>query len=175
VFSIATGPLSNSPPEGEVLREMHKTIKKVSGDIDKMAFNTAISNMMVFCNTLTALDQRPREAVETLVLLLAPFAPHVAEEAWELLGHSKKCASLTAWPVYDEELCLDTTAVIAIQINGKVRGKMEVDKSISQDDAMSLAREVDLVKKYLDGMEVKKIIFVPGRILNIVVGGKVAV
>ena len=77
--------------------------------------------------------------------------------------------------MYDEELCLDTTAVIAIQINGKVRGKIEVDKSISQDDAMSLAREVDLVKKYLDGMEVKKVIFVPGRILNIVVGGKVAV
>ena len=96
MFAIATGPLSDSPPEGEVLREMHKTIKKVSGDIDKMAFNTAISNMMVFSNTLTALDVRPRAAVETLILLLAPFAPHVAEEAWELLGHTKKCASLSA-------------------------------------------------------------------------------
>lgn len=174
VFALVTGKLSNDPPEGQVLREMHKSIKKVSSDIDKMAFNTAISNMMIFVNLLSSMEVRPRLAVENLVLLLAPFAPHIAEEAWEVLG-KKKCVSLSAWPVYDEALCTDTTAVLAIQINGKVRGKMEVDKDISESDAMLLAREVDLVKKYLDGVEIKKVIFVPGRILNIVVGGKVTV
>ena len=175
VFSLVTGPLSDSAPEGDVLKDMHKTIKKVSTDIDKMAFNTAISNMMVFSNTLNALDVRPREAVENLVLLLAPFAPHVAEEAWELLGHSKKCISLSPWPVFDEKLCIDTTAILAIQVNGKVRGKIEVEKTISEADAVLLATEVDLVKKYVDGFEIKKIVYVPGRILNIVVGGKVSV
>ena len=175
VFSLVTGPLSDSAPEGELLKDMHKTIKKVSTDIDKMAFNTAISNMMVFSNTLNTLDVRPREAVENLVLLLAPFAPHVAEEAWELLGHSKKCISLSPWPVFDEKLCIDTTAILAIQVNGKVRGKIEVEKTISEADAVLLATEVELVKKYVDGFEIKKIVYVPGRILNIVVGGKVSV
>ena len=140
-----------------------------------MAFNTAISNMMVFSNTLNALDIRPREAVETLVLLLAPFAPHIAEEAWEVLGHKKKCVSLSAWPIFDESLCIDSTAILAIQVNGKIRGKIEVDKTISEADAVLLATEVELVKKYVDGYEIKKIVYVPGRILNIVVGGKVAV
>ena len=175
MFSLVTGKLSKEPLEGELLKDMHKTIKKVSGDIDKMAFNTAISNMMVFSNTLNALEVRPREAVENLVLLLAPFAPHIAEEALEMLGHTKKCASLSSWPVYDEALCIDTTALIAIQVNGKVRGKMEIDKSLSEADVVILAKEVELVKKYIDGLEVKKIVYVPGRILNIVVGGKVSV
>ena len=175
MFSIVTGKLTNDAPEGEILRDMHKTIKKVSDCVDRMAFNTAISHMMVFSNTLNALDVCPKEAIETLVLLLAPFAPHVAEEAWEKLGHSKKCISLSSWPIFDEALCVDTTSVLAVQINGKVRGKVEVDKNISQDDAMILAKDMELIKKYMDGMEVKKIIFVPGKILNIVLGGKVAV
>ena len=172
MFALVNGKLSNDPPEGEVLREMHKSIKKVSSDIDKMAFNTAISNMMIFVNLLSSMEVRPRLAVENLVLLLAPFAPHIAEESWEVLG-KKKCVSLSTWPVYDEALCVDTTAVMTIQINGKIRGKMEVDKDMSERDAMSLAQGMDSVKKYLDGFEIKKIIFVPGRVLNIVVGGKV--
>ena len=172
VFSLVTGPLTNDAPEGEVLKDMHKTIKKVSNDIDRMAFNTAISNMMVFSNTLNSMEIRPRLAVENLILLLAPFAPHVAEEAWEILGHKKKCISLSPWPVYNEELCIDTTAILAIQVNGKIRGKIEVDKALSEADVILLAREVELVKKYVDGFEIKKIVYVPGRILNIVVGGK---
>lgn len=147
---------------------MHKIMKKVSQDIDKMAFNTAISNMMIYSSTLAALEKPPRQAVEVLILLLAPFAPHVAEEAWEMLGH-KRCISLSPWPVYDEALCVDTTAMVGIQINGKIRGKLEMDKTLSQEDAIALAREVALVNKYLEGKEIKKVVYVAGRILNIIV------
>ena len=172
VFSlVSAGPSSGAAaPEGELLREMHKTIKKVTQDIEKMAFNTAISNLMVFSNTLRDLDgPPPRQALENLVLLLSPFAPHVAEEAWQLLGHKGKCIALETWPVFDESLCVDTTAVVAIQVNGKVRGKMEIEKTLSEADAISLAKEQPSVLKFMDGMQIKKTVYVPGKILNIVV------
>eukprot|EP00596_Hydrurales_sp_CCMP1899_P003434 CAMPEP_0119045114 /NCGR_PEP_ID=MMETSP1177-20130426/37135_1 /TAXON_ID=2985 /ORGANISM="Ochromonas sp, Strain CCMP1899" /LENGTH=867 /DNA_ID=CAMNT_0007016313 /DNA_START=17 /DNA_END=2620 /DNA_ORIENTATION=+ len=174
VFSLVNGKLTKNPPEGQLLKDMHKTIKKVTKDIDKLAFNTAISNMMIFTNTLNALDTVPKECVENLILLLAPIAPHIAEESWEVLGH-KKCISLSKWPVYDESLCIDTTAVVAIQVNGKVRGTMEIDKLLSQDDAMVLAQEIEGVTKWTSGMQIKKIIYVPGKILNIVIGAKIEV
>ena len=172
VFSLVTaGPSSGAAePEGDLLRDMHKTIKKVTQDIEKMAFNTAISNLMVFSNTLRDLDgPPPKKALENLVLLLSPFAPHVAEEAWQLLGHKGKCIALETWPVFDENLCIDTTAVVAIQVNGKVRGKMEIEKTLSEADALSLAKEQPSVLKFMDGMQIKKTIYVPGKILNIVV------
>jgi leucyl-tRNA synthetase len=169
VFSLVNGGVSDAAPEGEVLKAMHKTIKKVTSDIDKMSFNTAIANLMVFSNTLSSLESRPpRAAIENLILLLSPFAPHVAEEAWEMLGH-KTSIALAQWPKYDESLCADTTAVVAIQVNGKVRGKMEIEKELPEAGALQLAFEQASVKKYTDGMNVKKVIYVPGKILNIVV------
>jgi leucyl-tRNA synthetase len=175
VYSLVSAGAASSKaaaaPEGELLREMHKTIKKVTQDIEKMAFNTAISNLMVFSNTLRDLDgPPPKQTLETLVLLLSPFAPHIAEEAWQLLGHRDGCIAQARWPVYDENLCIDTTAVVAIQVNGKVRGKMEVEKTLSEVDAVSLAKEQPSVIKFIDGMQIKKTIYVPGKILNLVVG-----
>lgn len=174
VFSLVNRPLSSEPLEGNLLREMHKTIKKVTQDIERMAFNTAISSLMIFSNTLSALDGPvPREAVESLVLLLSPFAPHVAEEAWEILGKfkgdAKSCISRTPWPIYDESLCIDTTAVVAIQVNGKVRGKIEMEKTLEESAAVKLAQEQATVNKFLEGKQVKKVVYVPGKILNIVV------
>jgi leucyl-tRNA synthetase len=169
VFSLVTGGVSDRPADGEVLRAMHKTIKKVTYDIEKMAFNTAISNLMIFSNLLQALKEAPpREAVEALVQLLSPFAPHVAEESWEILGHKKSIAH-SKWPSYDEALCVETTAVVAIQVNGKVRGKVEIDKELPEEDALKAAFEQPSVTKYTDGMSLKKVIYVPGKILNIVV------
>ena len=172
VFSLVSGQISSSPPEGELLRDMHKTIKKVTLDIDRLGFNTAISNLMVFSNTLKESKAAiPKQAIENLILLLSPFAPHVAEEAWEKLGHKQSLAK-QPWPVYDEALCVDSTATIAIQVNGKVRGKVELEIDIKEDEALAAALLQPSVAKYTDGLEVKKVIYVKGKILNIVVGGK---
>jgi leucyl-tRNA synthetase len=168
VFSLLSRPITDDAPADELLREMHKTIKKVTSDVESLGFNTAISSMMVFSSTLAGLDGPiPRAALENLVLLLSPFAPHVAEECWERLGH-KESLAYHAWPQYDEALCIDTTAKIAVQINGKVRATLNLEIDMPQDAAVAKAKELPSVTKFTDGKDVKKIIYVPGRILNIV-------
>jgi leucyl-tRNA synthetase len=169
VFSLISRPIIDDAPTNEVLREMHKTIKKVTGDIDNLGFNTAISAMMVYSSTLASLEGPiPRAALENLILLLAPFAPHVAEECWERLGHEVSLA-YHPWPQFDEALCIDTTAKIAVQINGKVRATLDLEIDVTQDAAVAKANELPSVTKFTEGKDVKKIIYVPGRILNIVV------
>lgn len=169
VFALVCGELTNDDPDDSLLREINKSIKKVTGDIDTLSFNTAISALMIFVNTLNARDGPiPRKAVEALVLLVSPFAPHIAEESWQILGH-KTSIALASWPKYDEALCVDTTAVVAIQVNGKVRGKMEIAKDFPEADALSEALKQSSVTKHTDGMQVAKIIYVPGKILNIIV------
>ena len=185
-------------------------MKKVSVDGDAMAFNTAISALMVFTNHLSKLKEPPKEGVGKLVLMLSPFAPHVAEECWEKLGGSGTMA-YEGWVTWDEELCIDNTAKMGIQVdpphhtpphyashatcytadpsvsvgtapcsprsprsprsqvNGKVRGDMELAKDASEDDAMEVAMAVEGVAKFVDGKTPKKIIYVPGKILNIIV------
>jgi leucyl-tRNA synthetase len=172
VYSLVTGDISSAAPEGEMQREMHKTIKKVTQDIDQMSFNTAISALMIFTNLLLALKAPvPKKALETLVHLLSPFAPHIAEECWLILGNtSERGLSYEAWPKFEEALCVDTTAVVAIQVNGKVRAKLEMDKDLSEVDAIGIALQQASVAKFMDGKPIKKAIYVPGRILNIVVG-----
>ena len=170
VFSLVCGTLSSSPVEGNIQREMHKTIKKVTSDVESLSFNTAISALMVFTNTLKELDTPPpKQAVEALLLLLSPFAPHVAEEGWQILGHNQSI-SKEAWPKFIPELCIDATAVVAIQVNGKVRGKIEVDKNLSQDAAVEEALLQASVTKHIGTSSIKKVVYVPGKILNIVVG-----
>merc|ERR1711871_503166 len=170
-FSLLSGQVSDAPVDGAVRTAMHKTIKGVTHDIDRMAFNTAISKLMIFVNELKDLKGAvPREAVESLALLLSPMAPHVAEEMWQLLGHtdSKGCIAKQSWPQHDEQYCVEDTATVAIQVGGKVRGKVDVPKDLSQDDMVSLAMEQPSVSKWVDGKPFKKIIYVPGKILNLV-------
>ena len=155
----------------KLIKEMNKIIKKVTNDIDNMNFNTAISALMIYTNTLTSIEDKsiiPLIALETLVLLIAPFAPHLAEECWSLLGHTH---SLTyqKWPIYDESMCIDNTAVIAIQINGKTRGTIEVEKSLSQEDISTQALSQPIIIKYTTDKVIKKTIYVPGKILNYIV------
>ena len=171
VYALVNGAISEDPVEGTLLREMHKTIKKVSMDIASMNFNTAISCLMIFTNTLTSIKGPvPREALRTLIHLLSPFAPHLAEECWMQLGYSSdKGITYEPWPSFDEELCVDTTAVIAVQINGKVRAKIEMEKDLPESDAVSLALQQQGVTKFTEGKSIKKTIYVPGRILNLVV------
>lgn len=157
-----------SLPEA-VLREMHKTIKKVTGDIETLSFNTAISQMMVFSNTLRDMKTKPsKDALENLLLLLSPFAPHVAEECWSMLGHTNSI-SFEKWPTYDASLCIDSVVTVAVQVNGKLRGTLEIEKETTQEKALDLALSQPSVTKFTEGQETKKIIYVPGKILNIVV------
>lgn len=180
VFNLVKGGegISEEAPSGAIEREMHKTIKKVTGDIEALSFNTAISTLMIFTNSLIALKApAPRRCLQVLVQLLSPFAPHVAEECWQMLSQKEGLESATGsgityepWPSYDEALCVDTTAVIAIQINGKVRAKVEMEKDLPEADAISLALAQQGVLKYVSsGEKIKKAIYVPGRILNLLV------
>merc|ERR1711871_613643 len=139
-----------------VLREMHKTIKKVKNDIEELSFNTAISQMMVFSNMVREMKTTPsKSSLENLLLLLAPFAPHVAEECWSILGHTTSI-SHEKWPAYDEKLCTDSVVTVAVQVNGKLRGTLEIEKETSKEEALDLALNQASVYKYTDGQETKK-------------------
>lgn len=152
----------------ETERLVHKTMKKVTEDVESMSFNTAISAMMVLSNHLQSLnDKVPLEAAEKLVLMISPFAPHIGEECWQMLGHEESIA-YHPWVEYDENLCVDDTVTMGVQVNGKVRGEITVAKDATQDVAMAAAKGVDRIQAQLDGKDIKKIIYVPGRILNIV-------
>ena len=160
--------LEENLPE-PVLREMHFTIKKVTEDIETLSFNTAISQMMIFSNTLREMKAQPsKKSLENLLLLLAPFAPHLAEECWSILGHTNSI-SFEKWPTYDENLCIDSVVTVAVQVNGKLRGTLKIEKETSQEKALDLALSQASVTKYTEGQETKKIVYVPGKILNIVV------
>eukprot|EP00560_Eucampia_antarctica_P008099 CAMPEP_0197826600 /NCGR_PEP_ID=MMETSP1437-20131217/3539_1 /TAXON_ID=49252 ORGANISM="Eucampia antarctica, Strain CCMP1452" /NCGR_SAMPLE_ID=MMETSP1437 /ASSEMBLY_ACC=CAM_ASM_001096 /LENGTH=895 /DNA_ID=CAMNT_0043427107 /DNA_START=126 /DNA_END=2813 /DNA_ORIENTATION=- len=152
----------------ETTKILHKTMKKVTEDIESMSFNTAISAMMVLTNHLQSLKENiPREAAEKLALMVSPIAPHLGEECWSLLGNDKSLA-YHPWVEYDESLCVDNTVTMGVQVNGKKRGEIEILKDADQETAMSEAMKQGRVESQLEGKDIKKIIYVPGRILNIV-------
>jgi len=170
LYTVVKNALKNDDVEmdEETTKILHKTMKKVSEDIENMSFNTAISAMMVLTNHLQTLkDKVPREAVEKLALMVSPIAPHLGEECWSLLGNEGSLA-YAPWVEYDESLCIDNTVTMGVQVNGKKRGEIEIPKDADQELAMSEAMKQGPVEKFLDGKDIKKIIFVPGRILNIV-------
>ncbi len=153
-------------PEQEFL--LHQTIKKVSCDLETLSFNTAISQMMIFVNEFLNSDPKPRKAVETFVLLLSPFAPHIAEELWSRLGHPGSLA-YEPWPVFDEEKTKVENIEMVVQINGKVRAKFPV--RIDEDDE-SLKKMVladERVRQYLNGKSIVKVVIVKNKLVSIVV------
>ncbi len=156
-------------PTGDELKELHKTIKKVTEDTEALGFNTAIAAMMEFVNFLYKQDDVSKQTLEALTVMLAPYAPHTAEELWAKLGHEPSVAR-AAWPEYDEELTKEDTVEMAVQVMGKVRGTIEVPVDCDQDTAVAAARDDDNVERHLEGKTIRKVIFVPGRILNFVVG-----
>jgi len=170
VYSIVQTAVENGFTEmdDETERILHKTMKKVTTDIESMSFNTAISAMMVLTNHLQSLKENvPVEAAEKLALMVSPFAPHLGEESWNMLGHDESLA-YQDWVDYDETLCVDNTVKMGVQVNGKVRGEIEIPKDADQDLAMEEAMKQPRVIGQVEGKDVKKIIFVPGRILNII-------
>ncbi|KAJ4752744.1 Leucine--tRNA ligase [Rhynchospora pubera] len=159
---------TDSEPTLEQLRVLHKCIAKVSEEIQETRFNTAISSMMEFINAAYKWENQPKEVMEVFVLLLSPFAPHMAEELWFRLGNSTSLA-YEPFPEAKSEYLKETTVVLPVQINGKTRGTITVEKGCSEEDAFKLASADEKLCKYLNGGEIKKRIYVPGRILNVIV------
>jgi len=153
----------------ETLRLMHQTVKKVTADVDALSFNTAISAMMVFSNHLQGLKTIPLEPLTKLVLALSPFSPHLCEEVWSMLGHTESIAH-EPWPTYDESLCEVNTVTMGVQVNGKVKGEITLAKDADADTARAMALADPKVSKFIGDKEIKKFVYVPGRIVNVVIG-----
>jgi len=152
----------------EVVRKLHQTVRKVASDLDALQYNTAIAAMMEYVNEVRSAGCTDRRAVEPLVVMLAPFAPHLAEELWEVLGHQGTVFD-AGWPKHDDALAALGDVEIVVQVNGKVRGRLSVTRGVSQQDVESRAFADESVKKFLDGKEPRKVVYVQDRILNIVV------
>jgi leucyl-tRNA synthetase len=152
----------------ETLRLLHQTIRKVGSDIEGFAYNTAISAMMIFINHLSKQDVKPRHAVEDFVLLLAPFAPHLAEELWEKLGHRDSLA-YAPWPIYNENLAQDKELELAVQIQGKIKDRITVPADATEKAIQQQALASAKVQATLDGREPRRVIVVKSRLVNIIV------
>ncbi|MBX3443801.1 MAG: leucine--tRNA ligase [Planctomyces sp.] len=155
-------------PTEEQDRLLHRTIKAVTEDVEKLSFNTAISRMMEFVNGFSQWEPRPRSAMERFALLLSPFAPHIGEELWRVLGHGTSLA-YEPWPAFDAARIAEAEVEIPVQVNGKVRGKLRAPTGADQAAIQSLAESDAQVRALLDGKTVVKVIVVPGRMVNFVV------
>lgn len=153
---------------GDLDKIYHQTVKKVTDDLENMRFNTAISQMMVFVNDAYKSDALPVTYMNGFIQLLAPFAPHLAEELWVRLGN-RESISYVSWPTYDDTKLVDDTVEIIFQVNGKVRGKATVARDINQDDMITAAKADDNVQNFITGKTVRKVIAIPGKFVNIVV------
>ncbi|CAH1226569.1 leucine--tRNA ligase [Paenibacillus sp. JJ-223] len=153
----------------EFKRTTHKTIKKVTDDLENLRFNTAISQLMIFINDAYKAESLPLASMESFVQLLSPLAPHMAEELWSRLGHEGGI-SYVAWPVYDEAMTVDAEVEIVVQINGKIVTRATVAKDLDAQGLQDLTLEMDAVKQALEGKTVRKVIAVPGKLVNIVAG-----
>ena len=147
---------------------MNKTVKKVSQDIEDMKFNTAIAAMMTCLNEINDVGTLTKDELSVFIRLLCPFAPHLCEEMWEQLGGEGLC-STAKWPDYDESKCVDDEIEIAVQVNGRVRDRFTVPADIEAADAIARAKELDKVKEFTDGMAFIKELYVPGKLVNLVV------
>ncbi|MFZ0034092.1 MAG: leucine--tRNA ligase [Sedimentisphaerales bacterium] len=150
------------------LRLLHQTIKKVGDDIETFGFNTAISQMMIFINHLSKQEIRPKSVVEKFILVLAPFAPHIAEELWERLGHTESLA-YESWPEYDKGLIKEKEIELVVQVNGKIKDRIVISADVDEGQIKQKALACEKVKKALDGKEPKKIIVIKSRLVNVVI------
>jgi len=157
----------NVQPDEATLRLLHQTIKKVGDDVESFGFNTAISAMMIFTNHLGKLSVKPKSALEQLVLILSPFAPHIAEELWRRLGHAATLA-YEPWPEYDKELIKEKEIELAVQVNGKIKDRIVVSAEADEEQIRLKALSSDKVLASIGGKEPKKVIVIKSRLVNIV-------
>jgi leucyl-tRNA synthetase len=168
-------PRMDQAAESELRHQIHKTVKRVTRDLEKLRFNTMLAALMEFTNYLTRVKEGHsvgrdawREALDTLLLLIAPTAPHMAEELWEQTGHAYSVHNQT-FPSWDEALVAEEQVTLVIQVNGKLRDRLAVSVSITESEARELALGSERVRAHIDGKEIKDIIYVPGRLVNVVV------
>ena len=160
--------VKDTEADDDTVRLLHQTIKKVGADIQQLAFNTAISQMMIFVNRLSKLPVRPKSVVEKFVLILAPFAPHIAEELWARLGHRDSLA-YEPWPKFDPELAKDKVVELAVQVMGKIRDRIVVSADATEDQIKQKALSSDKVIAAMAGKEPKRVIVIKSRLVNIVI------
>jgi leucyl-tRNA synthetase len=160
--------ISEEPPAEEHIRLLHKTIKRVTDDMERLSFNTAIAALIEMNNALKGLPRIPRALAEPFVLMLAPMAPHLCEELWQRFGHPESLA-YAPWPAYDAHVLVEDTLEIAVQVNGKLRATLVVPADASKDAILIAARTQDNVMKHLEGKALRREIYVPGKIVNLVV------
>jgi leucyl-tRNA synthetase len=160
--------MKDGDADEQTLRLLHQTIKKVGSDIETFGFNTAISQMMIFVNHLIQQQIRPRDVIEKFVLVLSPFAPHIAEELWARLGHNKSLACET-WPQYDKELIKEKEIELAVQVNGKIRDRIVVAAEADEGQIKQKALSLQKVISAMGGKAAKKVIVIKSRLVNIVV------
>ncbi len=168
VFALTDCLKEGDSYRSEIETDFHKTIKKVTEDIESLKMNTAIAALMSLLNSITATGNITRRELKDFIILLNPFAPHITEEIWQTAGF-EGMLNQTSWPEYDESKCVDSKIEIAVQINGKVRARIEIAPDISSADALSLAKAQPAVAEAINGKTVIKELYVPGRIVNIVV------
>ncbi len=159
--------VDDSAPTAENLKALHKLIKKVTSDIEMFSYNTAIAAFMIATSELAAQKCRSRAVLEQAVVLLAPFAPHIAEELYSLLGHETTVCD-AAWPVLNEEYLAENTVKMPVQVNGRVRFTLDVPVGEDRDTVAGKALESPMARKYTEGKHIVKVIVVPGKIVNIV-------
>jgi leucyl-tRNA synthetase len=184
VWGLVADASPDAPVPEAARRKLHQTIRKVGADIEELRYNTAIAAMMEFVNLLRREGQEgqkrgaegqrdgqwvARELVEPLVLLLAPFAPHFAEECWERLGHDRSVFD-AAWPAFEPELARDAEIELVVQVNGKVRGRVVVPAGLEEPDAVAQAQADQTVRKFIGDKQIRKAIYVKDRLVNLVVG-----
>jgi len=157
-------------PDPDVERKLHQTIEQVTGQLAELGYNTSIAAMMEYLNVARAGGRTPARAeVEPLVVMLAPFAPHIAEELWEILGHNGSIFDAAPWPEFDAEKAKEDAVDLAVQVNGKLRGTVRLPADADQPTAEEAARAEENVARYLDEGEIRRVIYVPNRLLNYVV------
>jgi leucyl-tRNA synthetase len=148
--------------------ERHRLIKKVTDDIASLDMNTAIAAMMEFVNLRQKGEGMSREDMLALTRLLAPFAPHLGEEVWQEILGQKGSVQNAAWPEYDEQSVMEEEVTIAVQVNGKLRGTMDLQKGVSEGEVVNTARKIPAVVQALDGVDIVRTVFVPDRIINFI-------
>ncbi|HRZ82342.1 MAG TPA: class I tRNA ligase family protein, partial [Candidatus Hydrogenedentes bacterium] len=150
------------------VKELHRTVKAVTQNIESLMFNTAIARMMEFVNAALKAPAVDREVLEGFVLVLSPFAPHLAEELWERLGHTGTLAYVP-WPEWDESLLVENVLEVPVQVQGKLRGKVEVPADADAATVLRTAKEDPKVAPHLEGKTIVKEIYIPGKMVNLVV------
>ena len=168
VYRYVTADLSDADVPVALKKVVHKTIKKVTEDIERIRYNTAIAQMMTLLNEAGKYPRNYRYVAEVLTKLISPFAPHLAEELWEKLGYEPSIIQ-QPWPEYDPELVVDEEVTVVIQVNGKLRSKMVLPKDLPQEEVKQKALTDEKIQKWITGKEIRRVIVVPNKLVNIVV------